>query len=183
MANNQETRYKYQTMTNDQKLETRNQEPNKRWRRTARSRLRFELGGLAFGLKMGASPEDYARHLWSTGAREWMRKADATAGEYLLKEAEAFAALCPEVSCEPGAVDGSEASLTFTRGCLGGWGKDPWTVARSLGLTQNDVCRYCQEAFRVWSEQLGLDACPEPQSDGTCVLKAESRRAKMSGRP
>src|SRR3989304_2760699 len=68
------------------------------WRKTARSRLRFELAGLAFALQKGFSPEDYARHLWSQGAVGWMTKEAPGAGEYLLKEARAFRTFYPEVS-------------------------------------------------------------------------------------
>lgn len=151
-----------------------------RWQRTARGRLRFELAGLTFARKSGASPEDYARHLWSTGAANWMRKADPTAKEYLLKEAEAFGTLYPEVGFELMKPDDNEAELVFTKGCLGGWGKDQWATARSLGLGKGHVCRYCRESFRAWSNQLGLHACPEPRKDGTCLLRVRKLLQKTS---
>ncbi|MBI2830453.1 MAG: hypothetical protein HYX81_04760 [Chloroflexi bacterium] len=154
-----------------------------KWRRTARGRLKFELAGIAFALKHGLTPEDYARHLWSTGAMKWIDagnpafkstgKVIPTVREYILKEAEAFQTLYPEVVFELSVLDDDEAELTFTRGCLGGWGTDQWAIARSLGLSKKDVCRYCQQAFRSWSEQLGLEACPEPDNLGTCVLRAK----------
>ena len=143
----------------------------KRWRRTARGRLKFELAGLAFARKSGATPEDYAQHLWSTGAIEWMGKATPTAKEYLLKEIEAFRTLYPEVAFELNYADNEEAELTFIRGCLGGWGQDQWAMARNLGLGKGHVCRYCRQAFRTWADQLGLRACPEPRNNETCVLR------------
>ncbi len=146
----------------------------RRWRRTARGRLKFELAGLAFAIKSGFTPEDYARHLWSTGAVKWMGKATPTAKEYLLKEAEAFRELYPEVTFELGKLDNDEAKLIFTRGCLGGWGKDQWAMAQNLGLSQEQVCRYCRQAFLTWASQLGLRACPEPQADETCVLRVRA---------
>ena len=57
------------------------------WRKTAKSRLRFELAGLAFACQRGSGPEDYARHLWNKSSVGWMGKAKPNATEYLLKEA------------------------------------------------------------------------------------------------
>ncbi len=140
------------------------------WRRTAKSRLRFELGGLAFACRSGFRPEDYARHLWDKGAERWMGKARPGAAEYLLKEARAFREFYPEVSFTIGEMGDEKAELVFTDGCLGGWGRDPWALARSFGLTQKDVCAYCREAFRVWEEQLGLITHGGPEENGTCIL-------------
>ncbi|MBI2909405.1 MAG: hypothetical protein HYX92_17305 [Chloroflexi bacterium] len=162
---------------------TQDNDTGKRWRRTARARQRFELAGLAFAKKHGASPEDYARHLWSTGAARWMGKTSPTARDYLLKEAEAFRTLYPEVGFHLREMDDAAAELTFTSGCLGGWGQDRWAMAESLGLNKEDVCRYCRESFKVWSKQLGLDASLEPQVDGTCVLKAKKPPLESSDGP
>lgn len=140
------------------------------WQRAARSRLRFELAGLALAMKAGLTPEGYARHLWAAGASKWMGKVTPTAGEYLLKEAEAFRVFYPRVRFELGDVEDDRAELTFTEGCLGGWGKDPWRMARDLDLPKGYVCRYCRAAFRNWASQLGLNACPEPQVNGRCIL-------------
>ena len=154
---------------------------NRKWRRTARGRLKFELAGLAFARKSGFTPEDYANHLWSTGAVKWMGKAIPTTKEYLLKEAEAFSTLCPEVTFELGSSTDKEAELTFTRGCLGGWGRNQWEMARNMGLGKGHVCRYCRQAFRAWASQLGLQACPEPQTNDTCVLRVKiSRENQLS---
>ncbi|MBI4187588.1 MAG: hypothetical protein HY529_00080, partial [Chloroflexi bacterium] len=112
-----------------------------RWRHTARSRLKLELAGISFARKHGLTPEDWARHLWSKGALKWMGKTFPTAAEYLLKEAEAFRRLYPEVIFKLGELSDTEAELTFTRWCLGGWGKDQWAIARSLGLGKGHVCR------------------------------------------
>ena len=122
----------------------------KQWRRTARGRLKFELAGIAFARKNGRTPEDYARHLWSTGAAKWMGKTDPTASEYLLKEAESFRTLYPAVTFRVTRQSEDEAELVFARGsCLGGWGRDQWAMARNLGLGKGHVCRYCRQAFRT----------------------------------
>ncbi|MBI4303287.1 MAG: hypothetical protein HY665_02980 [Chloroflexi bacterium] len=149
-------------------------------RRAARSRLYVELAGLAFAVQKGFSPEEYARHLWSKGAARWMGKTSPDAAEYLLKEAEAFQCLFPSVVFEVIETGKESAELAFVKGCLGGWGKDPWNLARSLGLTKENVCRYCRESFRVWAEQLGLDAHTEPQENGTCRLRAVRRKSSIS---
>ncbi len=146
----------------------------RRWQSTARGRLKFELAGLAFACKNGFTPEDYARHLWSTGAVKWMGQATPTVQQYLLKEAAAFRVLYPEVTFESGKLDSQEAELTFTGGCLGGWGKDQWAMANNLGLGKGHVCRYCRQAFRSWASQLQLQACPEPQTNGTCILRVRA---------
>ncbi len=142
----------------------------RQWRRTARGRLKFELAGIAFARKSGFTPEDYANHLWSTGAVKWMGKTDPTVSEYLAKEIEAFRTLYPEVAFELVKSSDEEAELIFTQGCLGGWGRNQWAMARSLGLGKGHVCRYCRQAFRAWASQLGLQVCPEPQTNDTCVL-------------
>lgn len=140
------------------------------WRRTARSRLRLELAGLAFACQHGFRPEDYAHHLWGKGAVGWMKKARPGAAEYLRKEARAFGQFYPAVSFTIVAAGDDRAELIFSKGCLGGWGHDPWALARSLGLTQRDVCAYCRESFRVWAEQLGLSVHIGPEKDRSCRL-------------
>lgn len=140
------------------------------WHRTAKSRLRFELSGLAFACQSGFRPEDYARHLWGKGAIRWMGKAQPTAAEYLLKEVQAFKQFYPDVSFAIVEAMDERAELVFTKGCLGGWGTDSWALAKSLGLTKEDVCAYCQEAFLVWAGQLGLRACIGLEEDETCRL-------------
>ncbi len=140
------------------------------WRKTAKSRLRFELAGLAFACHRGSNPEDYARHLWAKGSVRWMGKARPDAAEYLLKEAQAFREFYPEVSFKVVASGEARAELVFTDGCLGGWGRDPWAVARNLGLSKKDICAYCRESFRVWTEQLGLSAQIGPENDTPCRL-------------
>ncbi len=147
---------------------------SKRWRRTAWSRLKFELSGLGFALKKGATPEEYADYLWSAGAVKWMGKENPSLQEYLDKETEAITTLYPQVTYTIGKITDNEAELTFPKGCcLGGWGRDQWGVAGSLGLDKEDVCRYCRQSFRSWSKQLGLDALPEPQADGACIFRVE----------
>jgi hypothetical protein len=150
----------------------------RQWHRTARGRLKFELAGIAFARKSGFTPEDYANHLWSTGAAKWMGKPDPAVSEYLAREIEAFRTLYPEVALEPGKSSGEEAELIFTQGCLGGWGRDQWGMARNMGLGKGHVCRYCRQAFRAWAGQLGLQACPEPRVNGTCVLWVKVSREK-----
>ncbi len=140
------------------------------WRRTARARLRLELAGIAFARGVGRTPEDYARHLWGSGARAWFGGEPATPEAYLRREAAAFRILYPAVAFTCGQASDRLATLTFVDGCLGGWGRDQWGLARSLGLRKGHVCRYCREAFRVWSHQLGLLALPEPQVNGECIL-------------
>ncbi|MBI2287659.1 MAG: hypothetical protein HYY41_03250 [Chloroflexi bacterium] len=148
----------------------------RQWHRTARGRLKFELAGVAFARKKGFTPEDYANHLWSTGAVKWMGKAKPTAEEYLLKEAEAFRILYPEVVFTVAKLSDHEAELIFTSGgCLGGWGKKQWAMAQSLGIGKGHVCRYCRQAFRTWAKQLGIQACPEPQTGGTCILRVSAK--------
>ncbi len=142
------------------------------WLKTARGRLRFELAGLSFARQKGFTPEEYACHLWSKGAKSWMKNASPGAGEYLQKEAEAFRCLYPEVGFAVVEAGEGKAELAFTGGCLGGWGDDPWALARSLGLTKEDVCRYCHEAFRLWAGQLGLRAIIGLEEGGSrCSLR------------
>ena len=140
------------------------------WRKTAKSRLRFELSGLAFARQKGFSSEDYARYLWSKGAVGWIGKAKPDTREYLLKEAEAFKQFYPGVSFEMVEAGDERAELVFTEGCLGGWGKNPWAIARQLKLAKEDICAYCQEAFRAWAAPLGLATQIGPQDDTTCRL-------------
>lgn len=142
----------------------------RRWRRSAAARLGLELAGIAFARATGRTPEDYARHLWGAGAAAWFGGASASPEPYLAREAEAFATLYPAVGFIRGETGEDYAELTFVRGCLGGWGKDQWGMARRWGLRKGHVCRYCREAFRVWSAQLGLAALPTPRPDDTCVL-------------
>ncbi len=145
-----------------------------RWRRAARSRLRVELAGIAFCRQLGLTPEHWARHLWSEGAVTWMGKENPTAAEYLTKEASAFNFLYPGSPYHIDNLEEDTARLTFRRGgCAGGWGQDQWGMARRLGLGKGHVCRYCREAFRLWSAQLGLGAITTPQLDGTCVFTVE----------
>ena len=145
------------------------------WRKTAKSRLRFELAGLAFTRQKGFSSEDYARHLWATGSVRWMGKAKPNAMEYLLKEAEAFQQFYPDVSFKIVEAGDERAELVFTEGCLGGWGTDRWALARHLNLAKDDICAYCQEAFLIWAEQLGLSAQIGPKNDTTCRLMVLKR--------
>jgi len=140
------------------------------WQRTARSRLRFELAGLSFICGKGFQPEDYARHLWARGAIRWMGKARPDTAEYLLKEAEALQCFYPGVAFEITEAGKDRAELVFTEGCLGGWGKDPWKLARSLGLKKEEVCRYCQASVQTWASQLQLVADIGPHGDGACRL-------------
>jgi hypothetical protein len=142
------------------------------WRQTARGRLRFELAGVAFAKAHGLQPEDWSTHLWSSGAERWMHDPRPGADEYLAREADAFAALYPEVRVERGEWTPARAVLQFTRGCLGGWGRDRWGTARSLGLSPEDVCRYCADAFRLWGEQLGLNVEHQCGIDALCALVA-----------
>lgn len=100
----------------------------------------------------------------------------AAADSYLLKEAAAIAILFPWVHVVPGRMTPQRAELTFSGGCLGGYGEDRWALARSLGLGRTAVCRYCSEAFKVWGKQLGLKIACHPQRDGTCKLQATGLR-------
>ena len=143
-----------------------------RWQATARNRLRLELASLAFATRHGHTPEEYAREVWGRGARGWMGKDSPKALEYLLKEAKAIATFYPWVKATPRKAGPGRAEAALTGGCLAGWGEDPWAIARGLGLTRADVCRYCHEAFRVWGQQLGLAVALTPQADDTCVLTA-----------
>lgn len=143
-----------------------------RWLTAARSRLRVELAGLAFAVKNGHTPEEYARELWGRGARGWMGKPDPDPLEYLQKEAKAMATLYPWIEGSPSRVAPGIAEMVICEGCLAGWGNDRWALSRSFGLSQEQVCRYCQEAFRVWGDQLGLEVTLTPQVNGTCVIRA-----------
>lgn len=146
-----------------------------RWQATARNRLRLELAGLAFAIKHGHAPEEYAREIWGRGALGFMGKNNPKALEYLLKEARALSNFYPWVKLSVRKVAASRAEMTIFDGCLAGWGEDRWAVARGLGLTRDEVCRYCNEAFRVWGEQLGLAVSLEAQPDDTCVLSAANK--------
>lgn len=146
------------------------------WRRTAASRLKIELAGIALARKLGAKPEDYARHLWESGAKEWIGLEKPTVAQYFAKEMDAFRLLYPRVVFQVETVSDDYAALLFTSGCLGGWGRNQWELANSLGLSKGLVCRYCRESFRVWSAQLGLDALPRPQADNTCHFEVKLRK-------
>jgi len=148
----------------------------KHWQEVARGRLKFEMAGLSFALKHGFTPEEYAKHLWTTGAEKWMRRSHPTAREYVLREAEAFKTLYPAVTFSTGKLTDHEAELLFPKGCcLGGWGKEQWSVAKSVGVDKDSFCRYCNQAFRSWAEQLCLEAHTEPHPDGACVLRARTK--------
>jgi hypothetical protein len=150
----------------------------KQWRAAANGRLKFELAGLSFALKNGFTPEEYAKHLWTTGAEKWMHKPHPTAQEYILHEAAAFKTLYPDVTFTTRELPEGGAELLFPKGCcLGGWGKDQWAMAKNLGVDKGSFCRYCNQAFRSWSEQLGLEAHTEPDQDGTCVLRASVKNS------
>ena len=140
------------------------------WRRAARARLRMELAGISFARAQGHTPEEYAWHLWDDGALPWFGEEFANARTYLMTEVESFRTLYPDVDYVLDQLGDDFSQLTFVNGCLGGWGRDQWATARSVGLRKGHVCRYCREAFRVWSAQLRIDALPEPKPDGTCVL-------------
>lgn len=140
------------------------------WRRTARSRLQFELAGLAFAREKGFSPEEYAQHLWGKGAVRWMGQAQPAAGEYLLKEVQALRQFYPDVAFTIVEAREERAGLVFTEGCLGGWGAQRWALAQKLGLAKEEVCAYCQEAFAVWAGQLGLRARIGPEENRACRL-------------
>lgn len=153
---------------------------NRNWRRTARGRLRFELSGIAFAKAHGLTPEDWSAFLWGARAQTWMKDERPAADEYLAREAEAFGALYPAVRFERGEWTGERATLHFTRGCLGGWGRDRWGIARSLGLGPEDVCRYCAESFRLWGAQLGIVVEHQCDVSDGCTLTAH--RADASGK-
>jgi len=146
-----------------------------RWQATARNRLRVELAGLAFATRHGHAPEEYAREIWGRGAKTFMGKDNPRALEYLLKEARAIAMFYPWVKASARRVAARRGEMVIADGCLAGWGDDRWAIARGLGLTREEVCRYCNEAFRVWGEQLGLDVSLTPQPDDTCVLSAAEK--------
>lgn len=147
-----------------------------KWHWAARSRLRMELDGLALALRRGQTPEDYARELWGRGAVEWMGQGTPTPSQYLRQEARALSVLYPWMEAAWGRGDRARPHLTLSRDCLAGWGPHRWALAQSLGLAPEQVCRYCQEAFRVWGLQLGLAISINPQPDGTCLLRAEKGR-------
>ncbi len=141
------------------------------WHRTAKSRLRLELAGLAFARQHGFRPEDYARHLWGKGAKGWMGKARPSAEEYLLRETQAFRQFYPDISFEIAEAGDEKAELVFTDGCLGSGRADNWALAKSLGLTKQDICAYCRESFLIWAEQMGLATRIGPDKGGTCRLQ------------
>lgn len=143
-----------------------------RWMATARNRLRVELAGLAFATRHGHTPEEYAGEVWGRGAGGWMGKPDPTPLEYLHKEAAALANFYPWVKASARRAAPGRAEFLLSEGCLAGWGEDRWAIATSLGLSRQDVCRYCSEAFRVWGEQMDLKVSITPLSDGTCLLSA-----------
>jgi len=144
----------------------------------ARSRLRLELQGLAFAISRGAAPEEYARFLWSDGAAKWMGSGSPGADEYLAKEEEAFASFFPWIMVRHELMSSGVAEVVLSGGCLGGWGENRFTLARSLGLNRSALCRYCIEACRAWGEQLGLkvEPMPGPGCRGGCKLRAVKRK-------
>ncbi|MBI2857585.1 MAG: hypothetical protein HYX90_00790 [Chloroflexi bacterium] len=143
--------------------------------KAAKSRLRMELLGLAFAISRKATPEEYARFVWSTGAVTWMGSAHPGAGEYLDREREAAQSIFPWLKFEEVFHSSVESESLITGGCLEGWGENRFTLARSLGLNRAAVCRYCVEACRVWGEQLGLrvEPRPGPGCRGGCRIRAE----------
>ncbi|MBI2854618.1 MAG: hypothetical protein HYX87_06845 [Chloroflexi bacterium] len=143
----------------------------------ARSRLKLELQGLAFAVTHGATPEEYARFLWGTGAQRWMGKDSPAADEYLLKEEEAMSHLFPWIKAQRVKMSPTEAEAVLLGGCLGGWGEKRFNLARSLGLFRKEVCRYCIEACRVWGEQLGLKVVPVPKCRAGCRLTVSREAA------
>ena len=145
------------------------------WVRTARAKLRFELAGLAFAVRHGFTPEEYARELWGRGGTGWIGKKNPTAAEYILKEVEAVKALTPEIKFQMEQLGDDVARLRFVVGCLGGYGKSRWGTALSLGLTPPQVCSYCQESFQVWTGPLSVEARPQIQPDETCVFTVRRR--------
>lgn len=130
----------------------------------------MELAGLAFALQRGATPFEYARYLWGRGAVKWMGKETPSLREYMEKEAEAFTVLYPWLKLEVKEVSPDRIEIHFKGGCLAGWDADRWSVARSFGIDKKDVCRYCGQAFKAWSRQLGLKAAPHPARDWSCKL-------------
>lgn len=132
----------------------------------------MELTGLAFAVKHGFSPEEYARHVWGQGAVLWMGKEDPTPREYLEAEAKRLKVLFPWVDFQLEEYEDGFVELLLANGCLGSWTNDRFTLAHHLGLTRQEVCRYCQEAFRVWSLQLGLEALPLPGAENSCSVAA-----------
>ncbi len=141
------------------------------WRMTSRGRLQFELGGLSFAIQKGFTPEEYARHLWSQGAKTWIRNNSPSAEKYLLKEVEALRCFYPEIVFEIIEAEEKRAELVFTKECLGGWGEDPWRLAKSFNLSKKDICAYCHEAFSIWAQQLDMIADIGPDQDGICRLR------------
>lgn len=146
--------------------------PEELWREVARGRLHFELGGLAFAVGKGFSPAEFGRHLWGHGAVQWVGKPDPTAREYMLAEAQEHHHFIPDIRVTFDRLEDNLAQMTISNGCWGGYGKRPWATASYWGLTQNQVCEYCHECYRAWGEQLGLTITTNPQSDGTCVIRA-----------
>ena len=141
----------------------------------ARSRLRLELQGLAFAISRGATPEEYARFLWGSGAVRWMGCHAPGVDEYLLKEMDSMSRLFPWIKAVQADISPDEGEVVFAQGCLGGWGENRFALARSLGLNRSAVCRYCAEACLVWGAQLGLKVEPKPGlgCKGGCCLTAK----------
>ncbi len=145
----------------------------------AKSRLRLELQGLAFAISRGATPEEYARFLWSKGAANWMGCTSPGTDDYLEREEEAMRSLFPWLKIRHESMSADEASVEISGGCLGGWGENRFALARSLGLNRSALCRYCQEACKVWGEQLSLkvEPVPGPGCRGGCRIKARKMPA------
>lgn len=147
----------------------------------ARSRLRLELQGLAFAISRGATPEEYARFLWGSGAAKWMGSHVPGVDEYLLKEIDAMSRLFPWIDVTQFSASPSHGEVVFSSGCLGGWGENRFALARSLGLNRSALCRYCKEACLVWGAQLGLRVEPKPGPGcrGGCRLTARKVNMEM----
>jgi hypothetical protein len=143
-----------------------------RWQIVARGRLYFELAGLAFAVKSGHSPEDFARHIWGQGAARWMGKPDPTAQEYISKEVEAHEDFIPGIQIRRDVMTDREAQVSLLNCCWNGYGEKRWGTAAYWGLELEQVCRFCHETYRVWGQQLGLTVTTRQQADGSCILRA-----------
>ena len=153
-------------------VELEEKDKDRLWREVARGRLYFELGGLAFAIKRGASPTEFGRHVWGHGAVQRQGKPDPGAQEYMRGEAKEHLHFIPDIQVNFDVLEDDLAQMTISNGCWGGYGKKRWGAASYWGLTQDQVCEYCHECYRAWGEQLGLSITTNPQPDGTCVIRA-----------
>lgn len=103
-----------------------------------------------------------------------MGKRNPNPSEYVQREALAMKTLFPGVDFQASLGDGRAAEIVFTRGCLGTWGEESWLTARKWGLTPEEVCSYCQEAFRLWASALELEAEMTPGREG-CFMRVIPR--------